>query len=341
MTPPLSSVETVGEDGIKPTTREPLLVQNAADYRSVFWLLLAIALVVIQYSDPALVKYLSPISCYLAISLGTVSHNHNHKATFKSKRLNNLFGHALTIFYGYPTLMWVPTHNLNHHKFVNRPGDATATWRYTNKHNLWVALTYPFVSGYFQSIPIRNYIDRVKTKKPKLYARIRFQYAVWIGSYITLGILAAVLYHNQQAGLGFYVWFFSVILPAILSSTVIMFFNFIQHVHTDAWSDHDHSRNFVGSWFNFLFFNNGYHTIHHDHPAMHWSELPEAHSKIADSIDPKLNEKNLLWFLLRQYILSPLIPKLGTKQIGTLPSTAPVADVPAEESKSFNQNRPR
>ncbi|TWT79933.1 Fatty acid desaturase [Planctomycetes bacterium CA13] len=316
-----------------------MLVHNPSDYRSVLWLLLAITLVIAQYCNPALVVFLSPISCYLAISLGTVSHNHNHRATFKSTRLNNLFGHLLTIFYGYPTLMWVPTHNLNHHKFVNRPGDATATWRYTNKHNLWVALTYPFVSGYFQSIPIRQYIDRIKTRKPNLYSRVRFQYALWIGTYVGLGVLAATLYHHQQTGLGLYLWFFSVILPAILSSTVIMFFNFIQHVHTDAWSDHDHSRNFTGPWFNFLFFNNGYHTVHHDHPAMHWSELPDAHARIAETIDPKLNETNLVWFLLRQYFLSALFPQLGTKQIGNIPGQSEIQTQNAFQTQSAIQTQ--
>jgi len=296
-------------------------VRNAADYRSVLWVAIAVSLVVIQYCRPDWIRFLFPLSCYVAVACGTIAHNHNHRATFSNRRWNNAFGHLLTIFYGYPTLMWVPTHNLNHHRFVNRPGDATATWRYTNKHNLWVALTYPFVSGYFQSFPIKSYVQRSKDRKPTLYSRIRFQYVFWMGTYIGMGLLAALLYHRQQTGLGLYVWGMSLILPAICSSTTIMFFNFVQHVHTDAWSERDHSRNFTGKWFNFLFFNNGYHTVHHDNPAMHWSELPQAHAKIADTIDPRLNEPNLLWFLIRQYLLSPFVPSLGTRQLGEVPST--------------------
>ena len=297
--------------------------RNRVDYRSILWVAIAIALVAVQYSDPGWVIYLAPISCYFAIALGTISHNHNHRPTFKSRRLNNGFGHVLTFFYGYPTLMWIPTHTMNHHHYVNRPGDATATWRYTNKHNLWVALTYPFVSGYFQSVPIKEYVSRAKALKPNLYSRIRFQYVLWIGAYLFMGILAGLLYHNQQTGLGLYLWFFSVILPAIVSSTTIMFFNFIQHVHTDAWSDQDHSRNFTGRAFNFLFFNNGYHTAHHNEPALHWSQLPQAHAAIANTINPKLNEGNLIWFMFRQYLLSALFPALGTKQLGGLPSESP------------------
>lgn len=298
-------------------------LRNHADYRSLLWVAIAITLVFIQYSDPSWVIYLSPISCYFAIAIGTVTHNHSHRQMFHSPRMNQIFGQVLTFFYGYPQLMWVPTHNLNHHHFVNKPGDATATWRFTNKHNLLVALTYPLVSGYFQSGPIRDYVERVKEKKPGLYGRIRLQYALWLGLYIGAGILAAVMYHKQQTGLGMYLWFFAVILPAIMSTTVIMFFNFIQHVHTDAHSDHDHSRNFVGPVFNYLFFNNGYHTAHHENPAVHWSDLKAAHQKIEDEINPQLNEKNLIWFMVRQYLLAPVFQSLGTVQIGNVPSDVP------------------
>ncbi|MEM6690257.1 MAG: fatty acid desaturase [Planctomycetota bacterium] len=302
---------------------EVMPVRNIADYRSVFWVALAVTLVAIQYCNPNWVVYLFPVSCYVATACGTIAHNHSHLPTFTNQRWNNGFGHLLSVFYGYPTLMWTPTHKLNHHQHVNRPGDATATWRYTNKHNLLVAITYPLVSGYFQSFPIKEYIAQAKVRKSNLYSRIRFQYVFWMGTYVLMGALAAYLYHRQQAGLGLYVWGCSLILPAICSSTTIMFFNYVQHVHTDAWSDHDHSRNFTGKFFNFLFFNNGYHTAHHDQPALHWSELPQAHASIADSINPKLNEPNLIWFMIRQYVLSPIIPSLGTCQIGAEPGITP------------------
>lgn len=41
-----------------------------------------------------------------------------------------------------------------------------------------------------------------------------------------------------------------------------------QHDGCDENSKYNFSRNFVGKWFNFLLFNNGYHTIHHMSPGM-------------------------------------------------------------------------
>ena len=97
-------------------------IRNPADYRSIVWVMFAVLLVVAQYCNPGLGRLSFPVSCYVAIACGTIAHNHNHRSTFTSRRWDNAFGHVLTIFYGYPTLMWIPTHNLNHHRFVNRPG---------------------------------------------------------------------------------------------------------------------------------------------------------------------------------------------------------------------------
>ena len=294
-------------------------LRHTADVRTLVWVGTAIVLVALQYIWPELVVYLCPLSCYLATACGVIAHNHNHQPTFRGKRWNQGLGHILSLFYGYPTLMWIPTHNLNHHRFTNRPGDATITWRHTNSNNLWVVLTYPFVSGFYQSKPIEQYIRRAKTKNRSLYKRILFQYSFWIGVYALMLGVAAWLHHHDRAGRGLYVWFFAVILPAGCSATLIMIFNFIQHVHADAWSSLDHSRNFTSCTFNFLFFNNGYHTVHHERPALHWSQLPAAHAEIAPSIDPRLNEPSLVWFLVRQYLLAPFCPRLGTSQIGNPP----------------------
>ena len=292
--------------------------RNGADYRTLLWVALAVTLVAVQYARPHLAFYLWPLTCYLAIACGVITHNHNHRATFSSRRMNNAFGHLLTIFYGYPTLMWIPTHNINHHHFVNRPGDATITWRYTNRHNLFVALTYFFVSSYFQSEPIQRYIRRAKQRNVHLYSRIMFQYAFFIGVYVGMLLLAIGLHFHQRMGL--VVWLLALVLPALSSVSTIMFFNYIQHVHADAWSEHDHSRNFTGRIFNFFFFNNGYHTAHHEQPGLHWSALPAAHARVAHEIAPQLVETNLAWFLVRQYLLAAILPQFGSRQIGPEPS---------------------
>ncbi|MDF3070262.1 MAG: Fatty acid desaturase family protein [Polyangiaceae bacterium] len=291
-----------------------MLPRFAADYRALLWtLVLTPGFVALQFARPDLVPYLWWVSCYFALACGVIAHNHNHCPTFSDKRANNLFGNWISVWYGYPTFAWIPTHNLNHHKLVNRAGDATITWRYTNKHNVLVALTYFFVSSYFQSDPIKAFIAKAKDKNQSLYRRIIRQYLFWGGSHVALCSLAVGL-HGWKLGL--YVYGLTCLVPAFFALWTIMLFNYEQHVHTDPWSDHNHSRSFYGKVLNFMLFNNGLHAAHHEHPGTHWSKLPEQHAALAPKIDPQLLHYSMWFYFFRQYVLATFIPSLGTKQVG-------------------------
>jgi fatty acid desaturase len=298
-----------------------MLPRHAADYKTLFWVLvLAPGVLALQYARPDLVKYLWWVSCYVAISTGTIAHNHNHSPTFANKRMNALFANYISLIYGFPTFAWIPTHNLNHHKYVNTEGDATITWRFTNRHNFLVAVTYFFISSYYQQYPTKAFIDKAKEKNPALYRRIMGQYAFWVGGYLALFVLA-IRIHGWQTGS--YVFTLTVAVPAIVSLWTIMLFNYEQHVHTDPWSKHDHSRSFVSPVLNFLLFNNGYHAAHHEHPGLHWSKLQEAHAKIEAHIHPSLKQQSVWWYWFKQYALAPLFPSLGTVQLGPGPDHPP------------------
>jgi beta-carotene hydroxylase len=293
------------------------MLRYSADYRTLLWMIvLAPGFVAIQYARPELLPFLSWVSFYFAISASTIAHNHQHCPTFENKTLNTLFSYWISVIYGFPTFAWVPTHNLNHHKFVNKPGDATITWRFTNKHNYLVAATYFFVSSYYQSGPIKEFLTRAKEKNPARYWVYISQYVVVVGAHIALGALA-VRIHGLQLGLTVYA--FTLLFPAIVSLWTVMTFNYDQHVHTDPWSKYNHSRNFVGSFLNFLLFNNGYHTVHHENAGRHWSLAKAEHEKIAALIHPDLNQKSMWLYWIKQYILAPFFPELGTKQIGRAP----------------------
>jgi fatty acid desaturase len=291
-----------------------MLPRFAADYRTLLWtMVLTPGLVALQFARPELVPYLFWVSCYLALSCGVIAHNHNHCPTFKDKRYNQLFGNWISVFYGYPTFAWIPTHNLNHHKLVNRAGDATITWRYTNRHNVLVAASYFFVSSYFQGDPIRAFIRKAKLNNPSLYQRIIRQYLFWAGSHVVLCGLAIWL-HGLATGL--FVYALTMFVPAFFALWTIMLFNYEQHVHTDPWSDHNHSRSFTSRSVNFFLFNNGLHAAHHENPGLHWSKLPEAHAELAPKIDPQLLPRSMWFYFFRQYFLAMFFPSLGTTQVG-------------------------
>jgi beta-carotene hydroxylase len=291
-----------------------------ADWRTLAWVAAMPIIAGAQYLRPELLPFLAPLSCYLALTAGVIAHNHNHCPTFRSRRQNIWFAHVLSAFYGYPTFAWIPTHNLNHHKFVNRAGDATITWRHTNAHNWLVASTYFFVSSYWQSEPIKDFIRKARASNRRLYRQIIREYVLWIG--VAIGLLAlAIGLHGLRRGL--LVWTFATAVPALFALWTIMLFNYVQHVHTDPWSTHNHSRSFTSPLLNFLLFNNGYHTAHHENPGSHWSLLAGLHEQIAPQIEPCLMERSMWWFFVRTYIVALFIPRLGTHQVGRAPFDPP------------------
>jgi len=292
-----------------------------ADYRTLLWIALAPGLVALQFAVPALIPYLCWLSCYFALALGIIAHNHNHCPTFRNRRANEWFAAWISIFYGYPTFAWIPTHNMNHHKFVNRAGDATITWRYSDKHRLLVAATYFFVSSYWQSEPIKAFIAKARRDNAPLFRMILTQYAIWAGAH--LGALAlAVAIHGWRTGI--YVYALTCLIPALFALWTIMFFNYEQHVHADPWSRHNHSRSWDGRFLNFLLFNNGLHAAHHEMPGLHWSRLRAAHRALAPKIDPRLINGGLTWYIIRQYGLARFRLSFGTIQVGRAANDPPM-----------------
>ncbi len=292
----------------------------AADYRTLLWLFGMHVVAFAQYVRPQLAPWLLPLGLYFGFCTGVFSHNHNHCPTFASRRANTIYANWLSILYGYPVFAWIPTHNLNHHKFVNKAGDATITWRYTNANTWTVAWTYFFVSAFWQSDPIKQYIRKARRDNPALFRTILMQYAAVIAAHVSLFVLAVVLHGWARGSL---VYFCAFGIPSGFALWSMMFINYLQHVHCDPWSAHNHSRNFVSKFGNFLVFNNGLHAAHHENAGAHWSRLPEYHAKIEAQIDPRLKQASIFGFCIKAYLLGAIFPSFRTQQIGRAPFEPP------------------
>ena len=285
----------------------------AADYKTILWLALAAVNLGVMWRLPHTRAYLLPLQCYLALTAGIIAHNHNHCPTFKNRTLNDVLNHVATVFYGFAAFNWIPTHNLNHHKFQNAPGDATITWKISKKHNLLTALVYPFVSAAGQAPLIDRYVKESRTKRPAQYRSIMIQLVIcW-------GLPIALTFVDWRATV-MTMW-----IPRFFSLFAIIYFNYGQHVHCDPYSKWNHARNFTGPVLNFLLFNNGFHTVHHMKAGAHWSLAPASHAVVAANIDPSLNQRSLPWWMFKCYVLSIFDPKLGTQQIGRAPYDPPTA----------------
>lgn len=286
----------------------------AADYRTILWLFLAGVNVCAIWALPAWRSYLVPLACYFSLAAGVIAHNHNHSPTFKSRRANDFLNYVATLYYGFAAFNWIPTHNLNHHKFQNAPGDATITWRFSKSHNLLVMLVYPFVSMWYQLPLIDAYIKDAKVKRPQQYRSIMIQLVICWGLPVALTLV------DWRATVA------SIWIPRFFSLWTIIYFNYDQHAHCDPYSKWNHSRSFKGKALNFLLFNNGLHTVHHIKAGAHWSVLPKMHAEIEHNIDPSLNISNFWAWFFKVYFLSLINPKYGTQQIGRAAYEPPGAD---------------
>ena len=275
------------------------MLRYKADIKTLIYMGITTALFILQWAVIGFNPIVFIIYLFLSVAVAVITHNHNHLPIWRSKFLNTLTDNWLTVFYGFPIFAWIPTHNKNHHRLNNKEGDYTITYRFSEKNNLVTLLSYPTISGFYQQRAIRDHLkEQYKSNRKNFYLCI-LQYVVlatWIITFLLIDWQKALLF---------------VIIPQQVSLFSVLIFNYVQHVHANEESEYNHSRNFTGG-LNFMLFNNGYHTIHHDKAGVHWSKVPEEHAKIAHLIDDSLKERSFWWYIFRAYFLGLFIPKYKT-----------------------------
>jgi beta-carotene hydroxylase len=277
-------------------------LKNVADIKSLIYIFITTALFIIQWVWTGVNPFIYVWFLFMSISVAVMTHNHNHLPMWRSKTLNVITDWWLTVFYGFPIFAWIPTHNKNHHRYNNRKGDDSITYRISEKNNFLTLISYPTISGYYQQKAIFGYLKEMRTNNKEKFWICISQYVV-----LVLWIAGALIIDWQKALL-------FVIIPQQVSLFSVLIFNYVQHVHANEESEWNHSRNFTG-FLNFLLFNNGYHTIHHHKAGLHWSKVPAAHKEIENNIDPILLERSFWWYILRSYFLSIFIPKFRTNSM--------------------------
>jgi fatty acid desaturase len=283
------------------------LLRHSADRRSVAYLVAVAGLAVLQWNVIGVNPILYPIYLYMSVTVAVISHNHNHVSMWKSRGLNLLTSWVISIHYGHPAIAWVPTHNQNHHKFNNREGDSGRSPGLFSRNHLLSLITYPMYTGLRQQADVTNFLKR-------LYARDRREFWMAISEYaVFFGFMGFVFWLDWRKALLFY------FLPQQFALFWIQVINYIQHIEADAESEWNHSRNFVSPLLNALLFNNGYHTVHHYKPGVHWSDLPKLHAEHVHKIHPALLVKSWTTYMIWTFLLRPLVPGAKPPDLTNLP----------------------
>ena len=255
--------------------------------------------------------------CWVSIAGAVISHNHNHVPIFRKRWANLTVGCVISFFYGFPAFCWIPTHNQNHHPLNNRPGDYSITTRPLRRVGPLGALLYPSVTSLTQARLILPFLRRCRDGNRPLFRRALIEYAVFYA------VMTALFVIDWRKALLF------AVLPQQFGMFFIQHINYLQHIETNADSAYGHSRNFTGRLLNLFLFNNGYHTVHHQKPGLHWSLTPGAHAEIADRIPPDLLVEKFPRFWFRRFVVDPLLrrpPRHMTLPAALSPDTLSVTE---------------
>jgi fatty acid desaturase len=208
------------------------------------------------------------------IDIGINFHNHAHRSIFNNAFLSRWFGRLWTFSGGWPSYLWRHAHVVVHHAnlldpqidwtVARRKPDGTTEnmfiymfchwpWRY-GKH-LWIE----FANG-----PVKR--RNAAIKEVAIFA-VLWSIPFWID--VKMALLLWVIPHwvANAFAMGAGMW--------------------VQHEGcvevTDA-RPHSHSNDHLSHAFNATTFNIGYHIEHHEHPLVHWSELPALHEQMKDEL---------------------------------------------------------
>lgn len=270
------------------------MLRYRADVRTLSFVSIYFGLVIFAWiaapEHLALAIPLFVLICFFSFFGAAATHNTVHSPVFKSRAHNRVFQVVLTLTYGAPVSAFVPGHNLSHHKYVQGPRDVMRT---TKTRHRWHLLNGLFFVLHVASAIMKGesrYFRAMRTRNPAWARQMAIEWIVLHGAYLALLLLdwkKALVY---------------VLIPHKYAAWGIVTMNLLQHDGCDAESEYDHSRNFVGKLVNWFTFNNGFHTIHHLEPGLHWSLLPAAHAeRVAPFIHPNLDQTSLLAYLWRTF----------------------------------------
>jgi fatty acid desaturase len=246
---------------------------------------------------------------FLTLGTGVIHHNHAHLRLWRGRWANRFTDFWLTLLQGHPTFVFWPAHVANHHRYRHGTKDAARTYRFGGDTN--------HLLGYFlhpmQAVAVLYpmfavWLGRLRRRWPGAWRYCMAQYALWLGSW------AALLALDWQKALLF------VILPQLHGLHWLLATNYLQHAHADGRPCPEgaslvYARNFEGL-INPLLFNIGLHTAHHEHSKLHWSALSRLHREhYRARVDPALNERGLLVYMARVFVLGAIAPRFRSRSL--------------------------
>lgn len=201
-----------------------------------------------------------------------VLHMHAHRPLFVPRLLNRLADLACC----FPCMLTATemrvVHVSHHHRFDNGPRDVTSTVGYERgRRALWYWLRYALRVKLFCLGEVVRSADSPMRRRRRRY--LLFDEAAAIGAVVALTIALPV------PMVAFY-W-----VPCAVTLVTSGYFAWLTHAPAEGRAGDSASINTVGNVLNFFIFNQGFHSVHHRYPGIHWTEIPDKLATMLDVAD--------------------------------------------------------
>lgn len=213
---------------------------------------------------------------YLRTFAPFIQHNHAHLPVFNSRALNVLYDVVLAQNTGYATALWELQHNRGHHRHFLEPEKDVATVNYPGT-NTPMPRWYYAVRGNLtiHRDAVRIGLDERRANRKSLLPKLSFEL------FVQTAITAVGLWISPWLTLAFFV------VPNALSALLVWWQSYPHHHELPTESIYTASITDDTGFYNWMTFNIGHHTAHHEKPTLHWSLLPPRTERIRHLIDAR------------------------------------------------------
>jgi fatty acid desaturase len=246
-----------------------------AAYACAFWLYqhLKLAGVTGPWSRMAFVTASAVMLGWISgIDVGVNFHNHSHRPIFTSHLVNRWFGRIWTFSGGWPSFFWEYCHVTIHHANLLTTEDWTLPKQHADgsfedfRRYLFTHWPWRLMVRLWRDLTARRSLRRKSLRELVIFL-VLWSIPFWIDPVMA-------------------VWLW--VLPHWIANTLVMGSGmYVQHAGCVPKSHArpvSHSTVFVSNFFNLTMFNIGFHLEHHDHPRVHWSELPDLHQSLKQDL---------------------------------------------------------
>ncbi|MCC3332097.1 fatty acid desaturase [Nocardia abscessus] len=256
--------------GPTPFSRRVLKLEHPANIGPLAHVVAWVALLAVGLLVPATANWYLALPLIITLTLLNFSltigvlHMHTHRPLFVSKRLNRV----VDLFCCMPATLTAAemreVHILNHHRYNDGPGDVTSTEG--REHGLgavWYWIRYGTI---VKNHTIRKIFAADATTKQR-QRRNQFLFDLTL----VLVLIGVTWYFADNTRFVLFYW-----IPVLVTQVNSGYFAWLTHAPARGFEDDpSKSLNTAGNWLNFFIFNQGYHSVHHRYPGVHWSQIPD------------------------------------------------------------------